>query len=101
MILGSPHPDYWGGLTNTLTWRNFDLRAFVQFAGGHEIYNAIAIFADDGGYYYDNKFAPDLVRRGRALVELGITDRPAQRLFPIPLNEIDVTNPPLLQNPGY
>ncbi|MGH7574414.1 MAG: RagB/SusD family nutrient uptake outer membrane protein [Longimicrobiales bacterium] len=44
---------------------------------------------------------PDLVRRGRALVELGITDRPAQRLFPIPLNEIDVTNPPLLQNPGY
>ncbi|MGH7574413.1 MAG: SusC/RagA family TonB-linked outer membrane protein, partial [Longimicrobiales bacterium] len=62
MILGSPHPDYWGGLTNTLTWRNFDLRAFVQFSGGHEIYNAIAIFADDGGYYYDNKFARVLDR---------------------------------------
>lgn len=44
---------------------------------------------------------PDLVRRGRALIELGITDRPAQKLFPIPLNEIDVTNPPLQQNAGY
>lgn len=44
---------------------------------------------------------PDLVRRGRALIERGITDRPEQRLFPIPLGEIDVTNPPLQQNPGY
>jgi hypothetical protein len=44
---------------------------------------------------------PDLVRRGRALIELGITNRPEQRLFPIPLKEIDVTNPPLQQNPGY
>jgi hypothetical protein len=44
---------------------------------------------------------PDLVRRGRVLIELGLAGRPEQRLFPIPLNEIDVTNPPLQQNPGY
>ena len=44
---------------------------------------------------------PDLARRGSVLTELQITDRPEQRLFPIPLNEIDVTNPPLQQNPGY
>lgn len=44
---------------------------------------------------------PDLVRRGRVLVELNLADRPEQRLFPIPLNEIDVTNPPLQQNAGY
>ena len=44
---------------------------------------------------------PDLVRRGRVLIELNIADRPQQRLFPIPLNEIDVTNPPLQQNAGY
>lgn len=56
MIVGSPHPDYWGGLSSTLGWRGFDLRAFMQFAQGQEVYNAIAIFADDGGYYYDNKF---------------------------------------------
>ena len=62
MIVGSPHPDYWGGLANTLSWRNFDVRGFLQFSQGHEVYNAIAIFADDGGYYYDNKFARVLDR---------------------------------------
>jgi hypothetical protein len=73
MIVGSPHPDYWGGITNTLTWRNFDLRAFVQFAQGHEVYNAIAIFADDGGYYFDNKFKR-VLRRWRQPGD--VTDQP-------------------------
>ena len=43
---------------------------------------------------------PDLVRRGRALQVMGITNRPEQRLFPIPQNELDVA-PSLSQNPGY
>jgi TonB-linked SusC/RagA family outer membrane protein len=73
LIVGSPHPDYWGGITNALTWRNFDLRAFVQFAQGHEVYNAIAIFADDGGYYYDNKFKR-VLRRWRQPGD--VTDQP-------------------------
>ncbi len=42
---------------------------------------------------------PDLVRTGRAVAVMAI---PAfQQLYPIPLNEIDVTSPPLQQNPGY
>lgn len=56
LIVGSPHPDYQGGLTNEFSWGGLDLRAFVQFSQGAEIYNAIRIFADDGGYYTDNKF---------------------------------------------
>ena len=56
VFIGSPHPKFWGGLTNTLSWKNFDLRSFVQFTQGHMIFNAIGVFANDGGYYHDNKF---------------------------------------------
>ena len=62
IIAGSAHPDYWGGFTNELRWGGFDLRAFLQFSQGFEVYNAMAIFADDGGYYYDNKFSRVLRR---------------------------------------
>jgi TonB-linked SusC/RagA family outer membrane protein len=62
-IVGSPHPDYYGGLTNTMSWKGFDLRAFVQFTQGNEIFNAIRIFSDDGGYYFDNKLRDSYVNR--------------------------------------
>jgi TonB-linked SusC/RagA family outer membrane protein len=60
VFVGSPHPKYWGGFTNTLTWKGFDLRSFVQLTQGHTIFNAISVFARDGGYYYDNKFRSQL-----------------------------------------
>ncbi len=63
VIVGSPHPDWQGGLTNTLSFKGFDLRAFVQFNQGNEVFNAIRIFADDGGYYFDNKLRDTYVRR--------------------------------------
>jgi TonB-linked SusC/RagA family outer membrane protein len=72
-IVGSPHPTYWGGLNNTFTWRGFDLRAFFQFSHGAEVYNAMRIFSDDGGYYYDNKFR-DVLRRWRQPGD--VTDQP-------------------------
>jgi hypothetical protein len=57
MIVGSPHPDYWGGLTNTFSFKGFDLRTFVQFSQGAEIYNAVRAYADDGVWSLgDNKF---------------------------------------------
>lgn len=57
MIVGSPHPDYFGGVRNTMSFGPLDLMAFLEFSQGAEIYNAMRRFADDGGYYYDNKFA--------------------------------------------
>jgi TonB-linked SusC/RagA family outer membrane protein len=60
VFVGSPHPKYWGGVTNTLTWKGFDLKSFIQFTQGHTIFNAISVFARDGGYYYDNKFRSQL-----------------------------------------
>jgi len=55
MIVGNPQPDFYGGLTNVFTLRNFDLRTFVQFSKGNDIFNMMRIFTDDGGCSYDNK----------------------------------------------
>jgi TonB-linked SusC/RagA family outer membrane protein len=52
---GSPQPDYYGGFTNTLTFRNFELRGFLQFSQGNKVFNMMRIFTDDAGYSYDNK----------------------------------------------
>ncbi|NIU73643.1 MAG: TonB-dependent receptor, partial [Gammaproteobacteria bacterium] len=56
-VVGSPHPDYYGGLRNTVSWGGFDLSAFFEFAQGAEIYNAMRLYSDDGGYFLDNKFS--------------------------------------------
>lgn len=73
VIAGSPQPTRWGGFTNTLSYGMFDLRAALQFSGGNKIFNAIRLFADDGGYYYDNKFA-DVLRRWQKPGD--VTDEP-------------------------
>ena len=54
-IVGSPHPKYTGGLRNDLTWMGVTLGSFFQFNKGNQIYNAMGIFSNDGGYYNDNK----------------------------------------------
>lgn len=55
-IVGSPHPDFTGGLTNRMRWRGFDMLVFMQFSYGAEIFNAMRLFADAGGWYLDNQF---------------------------------------------
>ena len=61
-FVGSPWPDYTGGLTTTLSWKRFDLTGFFQFSQGNKVFNAMRQFADDGGYNYDNKFREVLTR---------------------------------------
>ena len=55
MVVGTPHPKFWGGFGNTFTFRGFDLRTFLQFSQGNDVYNAWLSYADDGGYFFDNK----------------------------------------------
>jgi TonB-linked SusC/RagA family outer membrane protein len=62
VIVGNPHPDYWGGVRNQFSWKGFDLNTFFEFSQGADIYNGIRSFADDGGYYYDNKIKNVLKR---------------------------------------
>lgn len=56
VIVGSPHPDYWGGMRNQFSWRGLDLNTFLEFSQGGEIYNSMRLYADDGGWSWDNKF---------------------------------------------
>ncbi|HEX6588359.1 MAG TPA: TonB-dependent receptor [Longimicrobiales bacterium] len=62
IIVGSPHPDWFGGFTNQLAAGPFDVTLFLTFSQGAEIFNAMRLFADDGGYSEDNKFADVLDR---------------------------------------
>ncbi|MEP7087593.1 MAG: SusC/RagA family TonB-linked outer membrane protein, partial [Gemmatimonadota bacterium] len=59
---GSPQPKFWGGLGNTVGYKNFELRGFLEFSHGAKVFNLMRIFADDGGYSYDNKFSYALNR---------------------------------------
>ena len=63
-IVGSPHPDYSGGFTSTVTYKGFDLTGFLVFSQGNKVFNAMRIFSDAGGYYLDNQF-DDVLRRWR------------------------------------
>lgn len=39
VLAGSPFPDYFGGITNTFSYGNFDLSVFFQFSQGNKVYN--------------------------------------------------------------
>lgn len=53
-VIGSPWPDFTGGVTNTLRYGGFDLSAFVQFSYGNDIYNANRIYQEAYGSFFDN-----------------------------------------------
>ncbi|HEX6632214.1 MAG TPA: TonB-dependent receptor [Gemmatimonadaceae bacterium] len=61
-IVGSPHPDYFGGLTNTFGLRGLELRTFLQFSVGNDVFNMMRIFTDDGACTWDNKTTNVLAR---------------------------------------
>ncbi|HEX6132443.1 MAG TPA: TonB-dependent receptor, partial [Longimicrobiales bacterium] len=52
--IGSPWPDWEGGITNNLAFMGVDVSAFVQFSFGNEIYNANRIYTDQYGSFFDN-----------------------------------------------
>jgi len=61
-IIGSPWPDFEGGLTNTLSYRGVDLTVFAQYSYGNDILNANRFYSDDFGSYDDNHTARALNR---------------------------------------
>ena len=48
-LVGNAWPDYQGGLTNTLRYKNFDLSAFLYFERGAKIMNMNRYFLVHGG----------------------------------------------------
>jgi TonB-linked SusC/RagA family outer membrane protein len=49
-VIGNANPDYIGGWTNQIAYKNFDLSVFVNFVIGNDIYNANKIEWTDGAF---------------------------------------------------
>jgi TonB-linked SusC/RagA family outer membrane protein len=54
VVIGSPWPEFEGGLTNTLSYGGFDLSVFTQFSYGNDIYNANRTYQEAYGASFDN-----------------------------------------------
>ncbi|HEY0808815.1 MAG TPA: SusC/RagA family TonB-linked outer membrane protein, partial [Longimicrobiales bacterium] len=52
--IGNPWPDFEGGVTNTVSFSNFDVSAFVQFSVGNDVFNGNRIYQDQFGSGGDN-----------------------------------------------
>jgi TonB-dependent starch-binding outer membrane protein SusC len=54
-IIGSPWPDFTGGLTSTMSFGGFDVRAFFSFSLGNDVFNAMRQYTDAYGFgFFDN-----------------------------------------------
>ncbi len=46
--IGDPNPDFTAGMTNTLSWKSFDLSVFLQLVYGNDVFNATYIYLESG-----------------------------------------------------
>ena len=60
-VVGSPIPDFTGGINNTFTYRGFELSAYINFSKGSEILNLTRFAADraNGNWTNITKYALD------------------------------------------
>lgn len=49
MAVGNPNPGYFGGLTNTVSYKNFELSFMFQFVGDVDVYFATGEFMSNSG----------------------------------------------------
>lgn len=54
-IVGDPNPKYYGGITNTFTYKGFDLSFLFQFVGGNKIFKSFGLWAESNGWNLDNQ----------------------------------------------
>lgn len=78
IVAGSPIPNWYGGITNSLSVNGFDLSFTFQGEWGASIYNGGGIYQSANGDYYDNQ-TRDQLRRWQNPGD--VTDVPQARLF--------------------
>lgn len=61
-VVGDPHPDFTGGMTNNMKYRNVSLSFFVQFVYGNEIYNGVRQYTENMTISNDNQLTTILDR---------------------------------------
>ncbi|MEM9329270.1 MAG: TonB-dependent receptor, partial [Bacteroidota bacterium] len=62
MIAGNPNPEFFGGINNTLTYKDITLTFLFQFVSGVEIYNATKEFLANSGILNLSQSADQLNR---------------------------------------
>ena len=62
VVLGSPHPDFTGGLNNALSFAGFEFQMLWQFVSGSQIYDGGGRFKTANGDYFDNQLRDQLER---------------------------------------
>lgn len=50
VIIGNAQPDFFGGVSNTFSYRNFDISALFTYSIGNEIYNAVEEMRGGNGF---------------------------------------------------
>lgn len=48
VVTGNPYPDFFGGMNNTLSWKNFDFNFMFTWAVGQQVYRDDAKFLEGG-----------------------------------------------------
>ena len=61
-LIGSASPKYWGGLSSTFTYKDFDLQADLVYNYGNLVTDGWIYYAIDGVYPLSNKYAMNLQR---------------------------------------
>ncbi|KAA9338311.1 TonB-dependent receptor [Hymenobacter busanensis] len=51
-VIGSAQPKFFGGMTNTLSWKGIDLSFFLQFTYGNDMYNSTKDFGESMSTVY-------------------------------------------------
>ncbi|GAB4248192.1 MAG: TonB-dependent receptor [Ekhidna sp.] len=60
--VGNPNPKLFGGITNSVTYKNWELSALFQFVSGVDIYNATGEFLSNSGILLINQTADQVNR---------------------------------------
>jgi TonB-linked SusC/RagA family outer membrane protein len=75
VIIGNPNPDFYGGITNTFQYKNFDLSIMGQFSYGNDVFNYNLASGLDGSNKSSNGFV-DWTRRWRKPGDVTDVPRP-------------------------
>ncbi|WP_228527481.1 SusC/RagA family TonB-linked outer membrane protein [Pararhodonellum marinum] len=62
MVVGDPNPKFIGGITNTLTFKNFDLNFLFQGVYGNDIFDGGGGFFAANGDWFDNSTRDQMAR---------------------------------------
>lgn len=65
VVIGDPIPDFYGSLSNNLTYKNFDLNIYLQWSYGNDVYNANRILWTSNLKFRRN-FSTEVINRWRA-----------------------------------